>query len=172
MLDHALTGHLNGRDMMQLAAGAALLAVATLLLLSGGLAVVFARRTSAFNTYGRGLFGLGGLYMGATRLDFGYLCITRLHRLLQSTGDILLVSEAPLFITAATALLLRHTPLFVALASSLVAIEATQYIMGWPYIRAHEAADYFRAFFGECTPALVLLAASGLLIGRRRQAQA
>ena len=138
------------------------LIVVALLLVSGGLAVILAHPASIFERYGRWLFGLGGIGMGLMQGIAGYDSFVRGH----GPAAALALLAAPLFIAAATGLLLRRPRLFALPAMAAFGVELSQLALEWPRLPVHGLTDYTGAFFGACLPALLLLAATGLLLDR------
>ena len=172
MIHWAQTQVMDARNARHLVLGFVFVSAVVLLLSSGGLAIIFSTGRSRFNRYGRGLFSIGGLFMGVSLPYFAYLGFMRFHKLTVPPAPVSALSliAAPLFVAAAVALLWRRTRLFVPLATAALGLEVAQFAMQWPSLPVHEAADYVRGFFGACLPGLLMLAATGLLLERKTPA--
>jgi hypothetical protein len=144
-----------------------------LLLLSGGLAILFSSGNQWLNRYGRALFGLGGLGIGFTLAWAGYeSTLGHTATVLQRQVGMLSAMAGPLFVAAALALVFRRGRLFGVLASGALGMEIAQYGVALSHLHLHQAAVMAVAFFSACAPALLLLAGGGLLVGRRTPAGA
>ena len=151
------------RDLLPVAL---MLAAIPLVLSSGGLAIVLSRRTSWLNRYGRLLFTLGGLYIGFQLAGAGYESRLRhTATALQHQMATWSAIAGPLFIAAALALLLRRGRLFLVFASGALGMEIAQYGVELPHLP--QGAPAAIAFFSACAPGLLMLAAFGLLTGRK-----
>lgn len=143
-----------------------MLAAIPLVLSSGGLAIVLSRRTPWVNRYGRLLFTLGGLYVGFKLASAGFESrLWHTATALQHQMATLSAIAGPLFIAAALALLFRRGRLFLVLASGALGMEIAQYGVELPHL-PHGALPAI-AFFSACAPGLLMLAAFGLVTGRK-----
>ncbi len=139
-------------------------------LLSGGAAIAFSAGRPWFNRYGRLAFAAGCLSFGlplagalAQKNPHGYTITAYGHQ-----QDILSTIAGVLLVVAAPALLLRWRRLFLVLATGAVGIEIAQYVLSLPYLPLLQNATPAVAFANACLPGLLILAASGLLIDRKR----
>jgi hypothetical protein len=142
---------------------ALVLTTVVVLLLSGGLAILLSHGTTWLNRYGRALFALGGLSIGYS-LSGAVFMKGHGASAFQQQMALLSTLAGPLFIAAAVALLFRRLRLFLVLASGALGMEIAQYGLEWPRM---QTSILFIAFFNACAPGLLMLAATGLLVGRK-----
>lgn len=118
-----------------------------LLMLSGGLAILFSAGRPWLNRYGRVLFCLGALNSSLNQIATAYGSM-HFHRFTHM-GELATIA-GPLFIVAALALLSRRPRLFVLTALGALGMMVSEWGVN-----------------GGVAPALLLLAGGGLLIERR-----
>ncbi len=124
------------------------MAVAGVMLLSGGLAILFSPGRPWFNRYGRAVFALGALAMCLGTIDVPRHFHPRFHSFVH---EIALVATA-LLIIAALAQLFRRPRLFVL---SVLGVFGLLILQGW-------------GIYQTVDPALLLLTGTGLLVGPKR----
>ncbi len=162
------------RTHQNLAPPLLMLAAIPLVLLSGGMAIAFSAGRPWFNRYGRLAFAMGSLAAGVSHVgaltDEGHLrhAVTAYWH----QQDILWTIAGILMIAAAPALLFRRQRLFLGLATGMVGIHVAQWVLELPHLNLSYGPAPLVGLFETCAPALLILAASGLLIERRSRVTA
>lgn len=151
-----------------------MLAAIILALLSGGAAIAFSAGRPWFNRYGRLAFAAGCLSFGLPLAGALAHETNRWHPVTayDHQQNILSTIAGVLLVVAAPALLLRWGRLFLVLATGAVGIEIAQYVLSLPYLHLLPNATPLIALANACLPGLLILAASGLLIDRKRPVSA
>lgn len=167
----------TGHDMHGPALGGAWLGMVLCLvyfvgLTSGGAAILWSGRSLSAQRIGRFLFagfaGLNGvaLSVGAVySLERGYHVSTFGHGFTWLTYAVI-----PLSFAAALGLAMKRPRLLMTAAMATLGIQAVQWAIEIGRLPAADPMTCVRAFFGSCLPALVLVSASALLPGKRRNA--
>jgi len=172
-----ITSRLSGIEASAARAGneklivlALLFTALILLLLSGGLAILFSAGRPWFNRYGRTLFALFSCLIGWPLV--GVLAHeAKLPHAVTAYGreqDMLSTVAGALFIAASPMLLFRRGRLFLTLAAGALGIEIAQWGLELPYLSLSQEPMPLIAFCNACMPGLLMVAAIGLLLERRK----